>query len=144
MTPAMKQREAMFRAILANPAALAPRLRYADWLEENGQTARAEFIRLQILRARARGDDPRQPGWGKREHELLWKHQEEWLKELPEWAQMGAEFRRGFVAYVWRATAKQFLADGEYVRRVTPLQGLGIDRVGSLAKALATSPLLAG
>lgn len=39
---------ALLRAILEAPADDAPRLVYADWLEENGQTERAEFIRTQI------------------------------------------------------------------------------------------------
>lgn len=35
-------------AVLANPHDVAPRLIYADWLEEHGQQERAEFIRVQI------------------------------------------------------------------------------------------------
>ena len=38
-------------AILADPADDAPRLVYADWLDENGQAERAEFIRLQVALA---------------------------------------------------------------------------------------------
>lgn len=40
------------RAILSEPAADVPRLVYADWLEENGDAARAEFIRVQCELAR--------------------------------------------------------------------------------------------
>ncbi len=39
--------DALFRAICDQPAEDTPRLVYADWLEENGQPERAEFIRLQ-------------------------------------------------------------------------------------------------
>jgi len=39
---------ALLAAILANPDEDTPRLMYADWLDENGQPERAEFIRVQI------------------------------------------------------------------------------------------------
>ncbi|MGL4555777.1 MAG: TIGR02996 domain-containing protein, partial [Gemmataceae bacterium] len=38
--------------IRADPDDDGPRLIYADWLDEAGDEARAEFIRLQIARAR--------------------------------------------------------------------------------------------
>lgn len=38
---------ALLRAVLEKPEDDAPRLIYADWLEENGDGERAEFIRLQ-------------------------------------------------------------------------------------------------
>src|ERR687897_647125 len=41
--------------IIASPEDDAPRLIYADWLDENGDEARAEFIRLQVARAKAEG-----------------------------------------------------------------------------------------
>lgn len=40
--------DALLRAICEQPWENTPRLIYADWLEENGQPERAEFIRLQI------------------------------------------------------------------------------------------------
>jgi uncharacterized protein (TIGR02996 family) len=39
---------AFLRTILAYPEDDAPRLVFADWLDEHGEFARAEFIRLQI------------------------------------------------------------------------------------------------
>ena len=39
--------DALFRAICELPGEDTPRLMYADWLQENGQPDRAEFIRLQ-------------------------------------------------------------------------------------------------
>ena len=54
------------RAIRENPADDAPRLVYADWLDENGRPERAEFIRVcvDLIRVRqaaadAGGRDPR-------------------------------------------------------------------------------------
>jgi uncharacterized protein (TIGR02996 family) len=52
------------RAIAADPDDDAPRLVYADWLEESGEpsrVARAELIRFQVAAARARPDDPKAP-----------------------------------------------------------------------------------
>jgi uncharacterized protein (TIGR02996 family) len=39
--------EALLRAILANPHDLAGRLVYADWLEERGDSIRAEYFRVE-------------------------------------------------------------------------------------------------
>lgn len=43
----MTEHESFLQAIIANPADDAPRLIYADWLEEHGNSNRAEFIRIQ-------------------------------------------------------------------------------------------------
>jgi uncharacterized protein (TIGR02996 family) len=44
--------EALIRSILATPADDAPRLVYADWLDEQGRAEDAEFIRVQVELAR--------------------------------------------------------------------------------------------
>ena len=49
---------AFLRTILADPDDDAPRLIYADWLDENGDSDRAEFIRLQVRLASYAGTDP--------------------------------------------------------------------------------------
>ena len=54
-----------------------PRLVFADWLQENGDEPRAEFIRLQC--AAARGD----PSGAKRADKLLTEHRQPWLRGLP-------------------------------------------------------------
>jgi uncharacterized protein (TIGR02996 family) len=40
--------EALLAAVIAESADDLPRLAYADWLEEHGDDARAEFIRVQV------------------------------------------------------------------------------------------------
>jgi uncharacterized protein (TIGR02996 family) len=50
----MTDHESFLRAILAAPGDDAPRLVYADWLEESGRTARAAFIRVQCALAAGR------------------------------------------------------------------------------------------
>lgn len=44
----MSSRESFIRAIVENPNDDVPRLVFADWLDEHGDAARAEFIRAQI------------------------------------------------------------------------------------------------
>lgn len=57
---ATDERAAFTRAILAEPAEDTHRLVYADWLQENGDEPRAEFIRAQLELARNPcGDLPR-------------------------------------------------------------------------------------
>lgn len=48
MTAADLDRDALLLAIVTGPADDAPRLAMADWLEENGQPERAEFVRVQV------------------------------------------------------------------------------------------------
>jgi uncharacterized protein (TIGR02996 family) len=44
----MNHEDAFLQAIVADPDDIDARLVYADWLEENGDTARAEFIRIGV------------------------------------------------------------------------------------------------
>ena len=44
----MNQSEILRQAIFDEPNEDAHRLAYADWLEQNGQAERAEFIRTQV------------------------------------------------------------------------------------------------
>ena len=50
----IRDRDALLAAILAAPDDDAPRLVFADWCDENGEPARASFIRLQIELIRSR------------------------------------------------------------------------------------------
>jgi len=54
----MSDRDALYRAILANPADDTPRLAYADWLEENGRPEEAEFLRIGCRLESITPDDP--------------------------------------------------------------------------------------
>lgn len=63
-------------AICENPKEDDPRLRYADWLDENGFAERAEFIRVQVrLAGPFRGCDPicnQETGHGRHCEHNLW------------------------------------------------------------------------
>jgi uncharacterized protein (TIGR02996 family) len=72
-TTTMTDREALYRAIVANPADDTPRLVYADWLQENDRPEEAEFIRIQCALEAASPDHPEYVEWLTREEELkLW------------------------------------------------------------------------
>src|SRR5262245_57560395 len=61
----MTNHDALLRAVLEVPADDAPRLVFADWLDEHGHPERAEFIRVQLqMEARWPLDQPRCPECG--------------------------------------------------------------------------------
>jgi uncharacterized protein (TIGR02996 family) len=93
----MSDGDALLAAIVAEPDDDLHRLAYADWIEENGDTNRAEFIRVQIDLARLPEDDSRRPDLVKREQALLKAHRKSWLTEFTKADLQLAEFRRGFV-----------------------------------------------
>src|SRR5262245_15858513 len=87
--------EPFLRAICDNPADDTARLAFADWLDENGDPNRAEFIRLQIVIPRHQHE--REARYS-RLRELFAENHTTWLAELPELAGVSwfREFRRGF------------------------------------------------
>src|SRR5437660_4410728 len=95
----MSQHEGLLQAVLEAPDDDAPRLIYADWLEEHGDADRAEFIRVQIERASLPHWEARHLRLALRERELLARHKGRWKAELPDVkGVVWDEFRRGFVA----------------------------------------------
>jgi uncharacterized protein (TIGR02996 family) len=94
--------DGLWRAILDDPDDDAPRLVYADWLDEHGDADRAEFIRTQIALAAGDVSGKRRRTLEAREGELLAEHDEEWTEPLfdfiyYEWSEPPYVFRRGFV-----------------------------------------------
>ncbi len=138
------QETGFLAAILANPADDVPRLVYADWLDEQGQADRGEFIRLQIklvghpVHHTAKTGCPLR----RREHKLmegfgwhqtwfsapgfmperfaLWQHDAEFIASTS----IGIRFSRGFVEAVslspraWLDHAEELLAAAP-IREVT-------------------------
>src|SRR3954464_7715872 len=99
----MADHEGFLQDILANPDDDAPRLIYADWLEEDGGAEgrdRAAFIRLQCERARLPEGDPKAARLKTRERKLLKPHAAAWAPPLPVGAKATPQFRRGFVEHV--------------------------------------------
>src|SRR5437764_8755275 len=90
---------AFLASILDAPDDDSPRLIYADWLDEQGDADRAEFIRVQCTLYAAPAGDPRRPAWRSRQAALLAGHQAEWLGP-PRGLFYLWEFRRGFLEEV--------------------------------------------
>jgi uncharacterized protein (TIGR02996 family) len=139
--------EGFLRAINEEPDEDAHRLVYADWLDDNGQPERAEFIRVQCALPRMAPDDPRRPGLAAREQALYDAHHRAWRDELADWARPRAyglhTFRRGFVAHVL-CTARQWLKGaGTLLRRVPPPDRLILYNCRDALADLARSPHLA-
>lgn len=95
----MSEEKALLAAIDAHPLDDAPRLVYADWLDEHGgkpQTARAEFIRVQCELDLLPLADSRYAALEKRAQQLLKGRKKEWLKPVPKKYTYDVEFWRGF------------------------------------------------
>lgn len=100
-------REAFLNAIACHPADDAPRLIFADWLQENDDEDRAELLRQQVALALRK---PWETGYTTAElacHELLARHPE-WYAGLAAYMpqalelfhQQPLEFHRGFINHV--------------------------------------------
>jgi uncharacterized protein (TIGR02996 family) len=133
----MSEEDALLAAIAAHPDEDTPRLAYADWLDEHGRHARAEFIRIQIERARIPAahletDDPRHDELFARERELLANHLREFLGPLALSPDV-LEFRRGFVSEV-DLHVHDFLGHAERLAALRPLPAvtvyLVVERLG--------------
>jgi uncharacterized protein (TIGR02996 family) len=118
----MSDGDALLAAVIANPDDDTPRLVYADWLDENGQAERAEFIRLQIEQARIGLYSPEAQQLTARQSQLLSQHRRAWVKPLREVLPSARlEFSRGFVEDV-ESEASHYLSAAANVHRLTPIR----------------------
>jgi uncharacterized protein (TIGR02996 family) len=89
----------LLAAICKNPDDDLPRAAYADWLDENGPSARADFIRIQLALSQMPRWDERRPALENREHRLLTMHESTWChgvdRTCDDWS-----FSRGFLDWV--------------------------------------------
>jgi uncharacterized protein (TIGR02996 family) len=130
------QQDALYRSVCEYPDEDMPRLIFADWVEEAGDSIRAEFIRMQIALARVA------------EHDVLWTRARQlhpnailgWsltypLPSLPAgFSWEGHRTRRGFS---WQATAENldaFLTDAPALFAAAPVQSLCFDPRSNLNK----------
>jgi uncharacterized protein (TIGR02996 family) len=137
---------AFIRMIAANPDDDAPRLVYADYLEESGDPvhiARAEFIRVQVEKARLVPDTPRSNALWYRDVELL-KWARQWRAALPQIPTVRyGGFFRGFIQGL-DATAQPLVSNFRTMLDHLPLQGVLIREANDRdAEILAASPDLA-
>jgi uncharacterized protein (TIGR02996 family) len=115
--------------ITAHPEDDTPRLIFADWLEEQGDSAHAEFIRVQIERARLPKWDARQTRLLLREHELLKQQGQKWKEELPSIQGIRWEhFRRGFVATATFTDFAVLRANAKACWSAAPIEAISVWR----------------
>jgi uncharacterized protein (TIGR02996 family) len=87
---------AFFAAIRAQPEADAPRLVFADWLDEHGQPERAEFIRRHIAWECGANDYANE----ERIYDLVEAGRAAWTQHLPQAPGVEWYFRRGLPEYL--------------------------------------------
>jgi uncharacterized protein (TIGR02996 family) len=143
----MSDHDALLRAICESPADDLPRLVYADWLEDNGQAERAQFIRTEV-------DIYRRPEWDAERvrYEYAarldhgWPDKRPWLGECAEGPLSGIGWagepvvRRGFPWCV-RAASPATLSDfwGHFADR-WPVERVEFESADFLR--LARNPIL--
>src|ERR1700722_5073147 len=96
----MTDGDALRRAVIANRDDDTPRLIYADWLDENGQSDRASFIRAQVEGARAEPFSPEALEAESRADRLLVRHLKKWTRHLDGSVFEEPGFHRGFIEHV--------------------------------------------
>ena len=119
--------EAFLELITANVDDDASRLVFADWLYEQGESERAEFIRVQVELAGLPPWDAARVGLQIREQQLLEEHSEAWLSEMPAIPGVRWEgFRRGIVAKVAFADFEAFRTSAHACRAIAPIESVRV------------------
>ena len=142
----MRDGEHLLSAILAEPDDDLHRLVYADWLDEQGDAARAEFIRANINMARNPGRDSlaRMQATGEAWRTMLpeglpavtWHGGEQDFR-LAAPGVIGVQFRRGFVERVC-CSLRGWLCRGAAIVRLHPVERVEVtDRYPDLEDGAA-------
>jgi uncharacterized protein (TIGR02996 family) len=115
--------EGFLRAILDNPDDDTPRLVYADWLDENGESERAEFIRVQCRLARTGSNDPGRRSLREEKDRLRDQHLAKWLGALAEDPEYPGywEFERSFLTEI-ALGPRRYLRHADRLARLAPVQ----------------------
>jgi uncharacterized protein (TIGR02996 family) len=121
--------DAFLHTILAQPEETVPRLIYADWLEEHGNMARAELIRLQC----AGQNELRQA-------QLLQQYANSWTDPIFQNVYQ-YRFHRGFIEEI-TVPARVFLEYGERFFAHAPIRLLRLIGAQGLMERLAQMPVL--
>ncbi|QGJ71479.1 Hypothetical protein PBC10988_31840 [Planctomycetales bacterium 10988] len=107
--------------IMNSPLEDGPRLIYADWLEEQGDEARADFIRLQCERAALPPYHPQRQILEDRERELLEKHEFRWRAALDALTSVeSVRFHRGWIDEI-ALECRGYLKESWQLFQVCPL-----------------------
>lgn len=126
MTAERGQEDVFLADVAEHPDDDAPRLNYADWLDDHGDPSRAEFIRIQCELARLGEDDPHRRELADRSAAIQEAHEAKWLRPLRQALDRpGREqvdictFERGFIRSLYlRARRTDVLAAAaDFLRR---------------------------
>lgn len=117
----------LFSAILERPDEDAPRLVYADYLEERGRAARAELIRAQCALARLSRWEPLASALRHRIRVLLAHNGAAWVRDLGtiEGVTWGA-FERGFVSQISVLDLDSLAMVAPEVRAIAPVEHVSL------------------
>lgn len=140
----MSDHDALLHAIGEHPEEDTPRLMFADWLDENGEPERADFVRNQVELARFDLNDPARAPLVRKNARYLTHLAPQWKAELPripgvEWG----DFNRGLIEEVQAASespivdhaADIFAVPGIHVLRLRWLRnGRKLARVRQLTR----------
>src|SRR5262245_41029327 len=135
----MVHAECWLDEIVDHPQDDACRLRYADWLAEQGDPL-GEFIRVQCRLAALPINHLAVPELERREHELLADHEMEWIGDLADVLDWWT-FRRGFVEEIG-TSADRFLTNACLLFQRAPIQEVHLSFARDHMEALAASPYL--
>jgi uncharacterized protein (TIGR02996 family) len=139
---------AFIRAIVDRPDDDAPRLIYADWLDDRGESDRAELIRIQIESVSLTTNDPQRRLNDLRAEELIRKSGVEWTRRLqpdsgPFPGVQFLKYERGFLSVVLFSKPEEFLEHAERLTHLTPLTEMRFHAVfPQQAQEIAKSPAL--
>src|SRR4051812_25344306 len=110
----MSSGQGLLQDIIEHPGDDALRRIYADWLDDDGQHDRAEFLRVQLDLAGMEEDDPRRNELEVRQRQLLERYEAEWLDGVVGEVRGRVRFDRGLPSDVY-LDAAQFARWGEEV-----------------------------
>jgi uncharacterized protein (TIGR02996 family) len=134
----MTHDDAFLRDIAERPADDAPRLIYADWLEEHGgaaEAARAAFIRAQCRLAQMPLQNPARPALEDECSTLLAQHGQEWAAPVRDIAERW-EYCRGFIERIETGDGK-FGSHAEALMKQLPLRAVALRLRDGNSQALA-------
>jgi uncharacterized protein (TIGR02996 family) len=134
----MTDRDALLHAICENPDDDAPRLIYADWLDEHGDSMQATFIRLQI-----ETNNGGKPDQVRLQETEIWRQLRKWRFLPLNWLELSVtDFKRGF-AIRWRGGAKDFLNLAPTWWRLGPIESIAIQFDSGIPYTLKDSTQIA-
>jgi uncharacterized protein (TIGR02996 family) len=139
----MNDHDALLHAIGEHPEEDTPRLMYADWLDENGQPERADFVRTQVEVARSGLTAAERYPFVRKNVHYLTNFVPQWKAELPqlkgvEWG----DFNRGLIEEVQAESEEPLVKHAGTIFAVPGIHVLRLRRLTD-ARRVAKLPELA-